>query len=250
MKRARPEFAGNIAGRLGTWAAVLMVAWLAAGCGTLVEVPPELEPTVYYHPANVYVLSDSLPASLRRVAVLPVTTANGSPSQVAGVETLQPILQSELGKTKRFEVVVVSKEQLRQWTAEARWRTDVSTWKADEPLPMDFFDKLQKETGSDAVMFCQVTRYQAYQPLAVGWKLTLAANGAATNATAQILWSVDEVVDAGEPQVAKAARTYYLQHVHTEQGQSDPGTILRSPSLYGQFGLSALFGTLPDRGKF
>jgi len=158
------------------------------------------------------------------------------------VEALEPVLQSELEKTKRFEVVAVSGDQLRQLTGQAAWR-------ADEPLPLDFFDRLQKATGCDAAMFCQVTRYQPYQPLAVGWKLSLASKTAATNAQPQLLWSVDEVLDAGEPQVAKSARTYYLQHVHNEQSPADSGTILRSPSLFGRFTLSVLFGTLPDREK-
>ena len=156
------------------------------------------------------------------------------------MEELEASLQSELEKTKRFEVFAVSKEQMRQWTQEAK-----TTWRADEPLPMDFFDKLQKETGSDAVLFCQITRYNPYPPLAVGWKMVLASRAAGTNAVPQILWQVDDVADAGDPQTAHAARTYYLQHVRTEQSQSDAGMILRSPDLFGQFSLSAIFGTIP-----
>jgi len=219
-------------------------AFLLVGCTTVREsllLPPPEVPT-YYRPSNVYVYSLSLPASLRRVALLPVTTASAVASQEAGVEALEPVLQTELEKTKRFEVVAVSADQLRQLTGQAAWR-------ADDALPLDFFDRLQKATGCDAAMFCQVTRYQPYQPLAVGWKLNLASKTAATNAQPQLLWSVDEVLDAGESQVAKAARTYYLQHIHTEQSQSDSGTILRSPSLFGRFSLSVLFATLPDREK-
>jgi hypothetical protein len=220
--------------------AVIMLAGCTAVRESLLLPPPEV-PT-YYHPSNVYIYSLSLPASLRRVALLPLTMASAVASQEAGVEALEPLLQPELEKTKRFEVVSVSGDQLRQLTGQPAWR-------ADEPLPLDFFDRLQKATGCDAVMFCQVTRYQPYQPLAVGWKLNLASKTAATNAQPQILWSVDEVLDAGESQVANAARTYYSQHVHDEQSQSDSGTILRSPSMFGRFSLSVMFGTLPDRGK-
>ena len=138
--------------------------------------------------------------------------------------------------------MTVSGDQLKQLTGQSAWR-------ADDPLPLDFFDRLQRATGCDAVMFCQLTRFQAYQPVAVGWKLNLASKTAETNAQPQLLWSVDEVLDAGEPRVAKAARTYYMQHVHAEQSQVDPAIILRSPSMFGQFSLSVLFATLPDRDK-
>ena len=75
----------------------------------------------------------------------------------------------------------------------------------------------------------------------------LAGQGAAERAEPHKLWSVDEVVDAGDTKIAKAARTYYSQHVHNEQAVSDASTILRSPTLFGQFSLSALFSTLPLR---
>lgn len=238
-----PDFLRKIRSCRPAWP-LLLAALFLGGCTAVREsllLPPPEVPT-YYHPGNVYAYSASLPASLRRVALLPLTTASGVASQQAGVEELEPLLQSELEKTKRFEVVTLSSEQLRQLTGESAWR-------ADEPLPLDFFDRLQKATGCDAVMFSQVTRYQAYQPLAVGWKLSLASKTAPTNAQPQILWSVDEVLDAGESQVAAAARTYYSQHIQHEQSSSDSGTILRSPAMFGRFTLSVLFATLPDREK-
>jgi hypothetical protein len=242
MKRVPSDFLRKTRRPPALLAAAAVI--LLAGCTSVREsllLPPVEVPT-YYHPSNVYVYSQTLPASLRRVVLLPLTTASAADSQEAGVEALEPVLQTELEKTKRFEVVPISGDQLRQLTGQAAWR-------ADEPLPLDFFERLQKATGCDAVMFCQLTRYQPYQPLAVGWKLNLASKTAATNAEPQLLWSVDEVLDAGEPQAAKAARTYYSQHVRNEQSQEDTGTILRSPSLFGRFSLSALFATLPERDK-
>jgi len=45
-------------------------------------------------------------------------------------EALEPLLYAELEKCKRFEVIPVSPEQLKQWTGKIGWR-------ADEPLPPD-----------------------------------------------------------------------------------------------------------------
>jgi hypothetical protein len=243
MKKALPDFLRKTRPGRSVWLA-LLVAFSLAGCTAVREslLLPAPEPPAYYHPSNVYAYSQTLPASLRRVALLPLTTASAVASQEAGVEELEPLLQSELEKTKRFEVVTLSGEQLRQLTGQSAWR-------ADEALPLDFFDRLQKATGCDAVMFSQVTRYQPYQPLAVGWKLNLASKTGLTNAEPQILWSVDEVLDAGDSHIAAAAKTYYSQHIQNEQSSSDSGTILRSPAMFGRFSLAVFFATIPDREK-
>src|SRR5207302_1143921 len=117
---------------------------------------------------------------------------------------------------------------------------------------------VRRSTGCDAVMFCQLIRYQPYQPMAIGWKFSLVENPAApvapTPPTGQgqeagplIVWSADEVFDASMPEVAKAARWYYLQHARTESPAADASTILASPSWFGQFSLSTLLATLPVR---
>jgi hypothetical protein len=164
---------------------------------------------------------------------------------VAGLET---VLYAELEKSGRFEVIPVSGEQLREWTGQASWR-------ADEQLPLNFLERLRDGTGCDAVMFSQLIRYQPYEPLAVGWKFALVekretvldATAAPKSAVPEILWSADEVFDAGDVGVANAARAYYSQHLRNEAPLSDPATVLGSPSRFGQYTLNALFATLPDR---
>jgi len=63
----------------------------------------------------------------------------------------------------------------------------------------------------------------------------------------RILWSADEVFDAGDVGVANAARAYYSQHLRNEAPLSDSSTVLGSPSRFGQYTLNALFATLPGR---
>ena len=82
--------------------AAALAILLFTGCDTVrdnLNVPPTVEVPAYYHPSNVYLYSLSLPASLRRVALLPMTTASDVASQEAGVETLEPVVQS--GNWKR-----------------------------------------------------------------------------------------------------------------------------------------------------
>jgi len=122
----------------------------------------------------------------------------------------------------------------------------------DEALPPEFFGRVSEATGCDGILFCQLTRYEPYQPLAVGWKFSLVANPppgpvSAREMKDKILWSADEVIDAGEPGVANAARDYYAQHLRNEAPSADASTILSSPVRFGQYTLAALLDTLPDR---
>jgi hypothetical protein len=253
MKRALPDkAAGRLRSTVGLLAGVLAII-LLAGCEDLKDLRaqiPGYETGGRYQPVNFYRRSELLPVQLKRVAVLPLTAARSSEEQQAGVDALEPVLHLELEKSGAFEVISVSRDQLRQWTGEA-------TRRSDEALPLDFFARLHERTGCDAVLFSQLTRYQAYQPVAVGWKFSLVLSGGTEGAemmppkkvAADILWSVDEVLDAGDPAVANSARAYYSQHLHNETPGSDSSMVLRSPTWFGQFSLNALLGTLPARQK-
>jgi hypothetical protein len=221
-----------------------LAALLCAGCHVLPPMPAVVQDMgPRYHPSNISRSSNFLPPHLRRVALLPLTTPDNTAFLQAGLETLSPLIYAELEKCKRFEVIAVSPDQLRQWTGK-------TGWSADEPLPTNFFSRLSDATGCDAVLFCQLTRYQPYQPLAMGWKFVLVVNPPRWPATSsemkdKILWSADEVIDAGEPGVANSARDYYLRHLRNEDPSADSSTILSSPARFGQYTLAALLETLP-----
>jgi hypothetical protein len=229
------------------WSVIVVGAFLMAGCKTVAPaLPPALQDFgPVYKASNVYRRSPALPAEVRRVALLPLTASVNSDVFDSGIENLEPLIYSELEKTMRFEIVPVSRAQLKQWTGEGSWRTD-------EALPHDLFYKIAQDTGCDAVLFCQLTRYQPYPPLAIGWKFSLVQNPKDSEIPeefqAQIVWSVDEVLDGGEPAVATGARLYYMQHLRNDAASSDPAIILGSPVRFGQYTLAELLGTLPVRG--
>ena len=212
----------------------LFPALLAAGCAShSFDVTRVAD--IRYRPSNVYTNSARLDPRLKRVAVLPITTASSTETFIHGAQLLQPKLLDELDKTKRFDLRLVSPEELRQWTGQAAWR-------ADEALPPDFFDKLREGCGCDGVFFSQLTAYSPYPPVKVGWKLSLVEGRGH-----QIIWSADELFDAGDTIVANAAEHYSGQHVHIEGPADDPSAILGSPSRFGQYSLSALLATLQQR---
>ncbi len=185
-------------------------------------------------PANVYRQSSILPASLKRVAILPLHVIGQDPTLNDGRDALEPIVHAELLRCARFELVPVARENLRQWTGRTGWAyTDA--------LPRDLFSRVTKETGCDAVMFCQLTHYKPYPPVAIGWRMHLVDPSGPT-----IVWAVDEIFEGSQDSVAGPARSYYKRHFATPTG-AEPQSILASPRRFGQFTLSCVVDSLPAR---
>ena len=203
------------------------------GCQSFLPEDTVIGPS--YKPANVFCLSPQLPNSVRRVAILPITALLPGTDAEAGQEALQPVLLGELGKSRAFEVVSVTPDQLKQWTGRA-------TWTAEELLPPNLLKTIRESLGCQAVLFTRLTHYRPYKPPAVGWNIKLV-----DCQDARIWWSIDEVFDAGNPPVANAARRYYQQYFQAGQTLPDSQTILNSPSRFGQYTLSAALATLPAR---
>jgi len=217
----------------GRQGAFLAAAVLLAGCasGPLSDVVTGSS----YQPSNIYRQSATIPNHVRRVAVLPVTveSQNFESSQVC--DELQAIVFEALNRHNRFELVSVSPNDLKLWTGNRRWS-------ADEKLPSDFFDKLRTRLGCDAVLFSKLTAYRPYAPLTIGWNLKLA-----DAESPSIWWAADEVFDAGDKQVANAARRFYKETFNGPAPLSESKTVLWSPQRFSQYTLSALFDTLPAR---
>src|ERR1700685_3670440 len=144
-------------------------------------------------PENVFSSSSILPADVKRVIELPLACEESRGDLSDGRESLDSILQTELIKTKKFELVSLNARLLKSFTGR-------SSWTGAEVLPDDFFDSLQRVYGCDAVLFCQLTVFRAYAPLAVGWRMKLVDVH-----TQKIIWAVDEVFDAGDPAIARSA---------------------------------------------
>jgi hypothetical protein len=128
-------------------------------------------------------------------------------------------------------------------------------------LPLNFFDSLKQYYGCDAVLFCHLTTFRSSPPLAIGWRFKLA-----DVKTGAILWAADEVFDANNPDVAKAAQQYEKQrqphqsvafHIYsffawcintpTRTALDDQWNIFHSPRYFGQFSADQLLNTLPER---
>jgi hypothetical protein len=231
---------------------ILFMAALPVFCGSEVFADNTGLPS-----ANVYLSSRVLPAGLKRVLVLPLAweksdEINGN--LAGGCLMLDPVLQAELTKAGRFEVVVATPETLRSTTGKL-------SWTGSEALPVNFFDNLKNVYGCDAVLFCQLSTFRPNAPLAVGWRLKLADAG-----TGQILWAADEIFDAGNLDVARDAEQFeksrqphhnFMFNVYsflswcvntpTRSALDDQWRILHSPRFFAEYSLDNLLKTLPQR---
>ena len=220
--------------KLGATALTLVAVALGmAGCASGPLAGPPIGPR--YKPSNIYCQTAKFPLHIRKVALLPVSWEKGDSEAEAGSEQAQSLLQDELAKTKIFQVILVDREDLRRWTGR-------ETWAAEDKLPLPLFGRLREESGCDAVLFCRLRSYHAYKPLVVGWHFELVDLQERT-----VVWSADEVFDAGEPDVARAAQHYYSGHAGEGRGAGDTAVVLGSPRRFAQYTLSALLSTLPER---
>jgi hypothetical protein len=211
----------------------LLVFLLLGGCSTAPLTDPIIGPD--FVPNNVYRQSPKLPPTIRRAVVLPLGFDSSDTLAIAGREVTEPILHSELSKQARFELVFVSPDQLRLWTGRDRWDFQ-------EALPREFLSILREKTGAEAIFFPYLTQYSPYPPIRIGWrfKLTTATDG-------DVLWSADEVFDAGFGPVSNSARRYARAHLNKIPVLEDSRAILLSPSAFAQYTLSALLDTIPGR---
>ena len=239
---------------------------LFAGCKTPSTTMVDLSPA--YKPDNIFLADGKLPGEIKRVAVLPLMCDERQTDLAAGCDTLESVLFAELIKAKYFEVVQITREEL--------WRlTGREDWTGEDVLPANILDALKKESGCDAVLFCELTEFRAYPPLAIGWRLKLVdVRGKKT------IWAGDEHFDAGNPAVIAGARLYQRRgqvvlddnsglcragvssvadiaggviECVAGDGQNAPATqadgwlAVNSPRWFGQYSIDSLLGTLPAR---
>ena len=208
-------------------------------CGVLVSCQTTpLQTTVFrrdFSPDNVFVYPKKLTLDFRRVAVLPIAAASATGDLPAGCEALAPVLLEQIGKTKKFEAVPVNGNNLRA-------RTGQSAWTGREVLPPDFFAYLRREYDCDGVLFVELTAYRAYAPLAVGWRFKLV-----DARTQQIIWAADEMFDATQPSVQRAAVKFEQEKPVLPLVAENNWVALNSPRRFGRYSAAALLETLPER---
>lgn len=216
------------------WLAGLLLAGMGlAGCqstGTAWD-PAVVGPL--YQPEN-FVGVAHLPATFRRVVLLPVSGGDVVPAEITA--EMDPIFTAALQRENRFEVVALSREECRQAFGVGEFRSTAA-------LPHDFLKQVREVFAADGVMFIDLTVLRTLRPLGLGVRAKLAT----TADEAVILWNFDEVLSTGEPAVANSARRYFLSNDSGLVPVDRSDAILQSPTRFAAYVAATTFATLPPR---
>lgn len=206
---------------------------LAPGCAsTGRDLADAAKQTTYFVPAN-HRGEARLPATVRRVLLLPVSGGKIVPAETA--EGLENVLATELLRQVRFEVVRLSRTDCLQ-------RFGAPEFSSAGALPHDFLPTLARAYAVEAVLFVDVTAYRAYRPLALGLRAKLA-----TVDSTRLLWTFDEVFDADDVAVTNSVRRYYETGGAARSPRDASHGALQSPNRFAAYVAAATFATLPPR---
>jgi hypothetical protein len=213
---------------------VLLVAViLLGGCNSVPGLMDHAggEQGPYFSPVN-FRGEAQLPAQVQRVAVLPVHGGT-----VAGLESAQAmdvVLLKALQQQQRFEVVVLSREECHQLFGS-------SDFSSVDALPHGFLDQIATRYAVDAVLFTDLTVYQAYRPLSLGLRAKLASVR-----DVRLIWAFDEVFSADDQAMRNSVRRFYRRGDRPTRSDPVPA-VLQSPVRFGAVAADLMFRTLPPR---
>ncbi|HZZ18118.1 MAG TPA: hypothetical protein VFE25_02055 [Opitutaceae bacterium] len=210
--------------------ACAVLALSVCGCAELTGKPAQAKKSKPFEPTNHFGEA-SLPARMHRVVLMPVAGGNAASPESAAA--LDPVIVSCLQRQNRFEVI-----QLTRADCQAHFQCEELS--SVMPLPTNFMEVLKRDYDADAVIFVDVTVYQAYQPLQIGLRAKLAMLD-----DSHLVWTFDNLYSAEDAAVAGSA-TKYLQSREPVMLPPDISTVvLESPSQFAGYVVSSMFATLP-----
>lgn len=208
----------------------LVVGISLVGCAS-VDRDMDIPMGKAYEPTN-FTHEGPLPNTLKRVAVLPMHSRIWTDTEM---DLLEYSMVAELGKLNRFEVVSVPRASMEEMFG-------VRSAGSSSALPAELFSKVRDGYDADAILMVDLTHYLPYQPLAMGvrGKLVEIPSG-------RVLWSFDDIFDVSQPEVAVAAREYYLDSSRQTYPLGHTSGIMQSPARFSKYVGHAMFATLPPR---
>jgi hypothetical protein len=219
----------------GTVIRILIAGLLlvATGCRSFrEELKDQAQEKEYFIPVN-FNGERQLPAGLRRVLVLPVY--GGRVAGVESAQTLDDVLLSALQKTARFEVVTLSRTECQR-------RFSRPEFSSSSELPNGFLTELGRAYGAEAVLFVDLTLYEPYRPLAVGFRAKLAVIQ-----DVRIIWTFDESFSTADRAVVNSAQRFSRKGSAAKVPVDMTVGTLQSPRRFAAYAAEAMFDTLPPR---
>ncbi len=213
--------------------ALVTVLTLLSGCSSVPTLVGDiaLDKAPAFTPVN-HRGDARLPDDVQRVAMLPIHADGTMPVEAA--IALDAVLLKALQQQTRFEVVVISRTECHRLFGAA----DFSSVSA---LPHGFLEMIGSRYAVDAVLFTDITTFQAYRPLTIGFRSKLAGVR-----DVRLVWAFDEVFSADDPKMRNSVRQFYKAGDRSAPSNPLP-TALQSPSRFGAVAADLMFRTLPPR---
>jgi hypothetical protein len=230
MKILNNMFAALFGKRSATFFCAALVAALAPGCSSLMAGKSHAPKVAAYAPTN-HSGDKVMPASLRRIVLLPISGGSAATEESAAL--LDPVALSILQGQNRFEVVQMTRDECYD-------HFHVSSISSVSALPSNLMSVIKQEYNADAVMFVDLTVYNAYEPIAIGLRAKLA-----TVDGARLVWIFDNVFSSDNPAV-RATATRFLQGREQSGLPADISEVtIESPTRFATYATDAMFATLP-----
>ena len=205
---------------------LMLVLAITSGCRTVTKKPGAVIGP-FHKPTNYHLAGGEMPADMRRVALLPLTSALDTREHRSGRAILQETMHTQVAHAGLFEVVIVPPAKMEALTGKSAWRMI-------EELPNDFIEQIMKEYDCQGVLFSHLSVYKPYPPLSIGWRMGLVHLSSESN-NGTVVWEFDEVFNAGEKHVINSAIRNGVKN-----GLSDPELdydfgLLNSPRRFGRY---------------
>jgi hypothetical protein len=200
---------------------------LAAGCMNPAPYDP-VRVGPYFTPKNHS--GDPTLGGIQRVVMLPLWIGSGMSQDLAA--PFDEVFVTALQQANRFEVVALTRNECRR-------RFGVESLSSASALPHELLATLKREFAADAVLFVDLTTYQAYRPITLGLRGKLAHIDGA-----RLMWTFDNVFAADQSPVANAARRHYL-HANKDVPADLTTSVLQSPGRFAGYAATAMIVTLP-----
>ena len=164
---------------------------------------------------------------IRRVLVLPFRDDTAHPEHDGGI---QRAFVDALNRRQVFEVVELDRHTLGA-SAEQEFRL---SGKISKRALME----LARTYGADGVLYGSVTRYRAYEPMAVGLGVYLVSAGAG-----DLVWDANGLFDSSDSRVIRDVHHWYDTEVDRSDHLERWRSVLMSPARFGAYACSRIVNT-------
>lgn len=164
---------------------------------------------------------------IRRVAVLPFRDDTEHPEHAGGV---QRAFVDAMNRRQVFEVVEVGLDELDAREEREFFRNG--------RVARDTLMRLASAYNADGVLYGVVTRYRAYEPMAIGLRISLVSAGAG-----DLVWEANGLFDSADARVVQDVHHWYDTEVDRSDHLERWRSVLMSPTRFSSYACSRIVTT-------